>query len=201
MTNMTDTAGPATDGFSAGEHMESDDFSAYLAGSGDGDQARAVERHALVCRQCRHALVEAAALRKKQVRRRLMRRATPFATAAVLVVAATTVVLRSGGPPDPVLRGDQGTDRFGAVAPVGAAVVGADAVVFTWRAPETDAHYALTVTDANGDVLWSAEPVDTSAALPSEITLESGEYYYWFVDAFLEGANSTTTGVQEFRVR
>ncbi len=117
------------------------------------------------------------------------------------VTAATTVVLRSPGPVDPVLRGAQETGVFLAVGPIGAAVVPVDDVVFTWRAAATDAHYVLTVTDARGDVVWTTAPADTTATLPTSVGLEAGSYYFWFVDAFLDGAHSATTRVQEFQAR
>ena len=126
--------------------------------------------------------------------------ATPLAAAAAVVVAVT-IVLRSPAQVDPVFRGEQVTTTFAALSPVGAAVVATDSLVFTWRATESDAHYAFTLTDADGDVVWSTQPTDTTAMLPNDVILEAGEYYYWFVDAFLDGANSATTGVQEFVAR
>ncbi len=86
MTDATDTATNAIDAFEVDEHMGADDFSSYLAGSGPADQMKAMERHVVVCRECRHALVEAGGRRASATRTRLIRRATPLAAAAVLVV-------------------------------------------------------------------------------------------------------------------
>lgn len=203
MSNVTNDGRGFTDGHSAGEHMVLDDFSRYLEASGTQNQTTALERHLLICRQCRHDLATAAKRRNTDARKRLVRRVAPLAAAAVLVVGGTTVILRQGGPADPVLRGPQVTNAstFAALAPVDGAVAPADSVVFVWRAAEPDAHYILTLMDESGDVVWSTEPADTAVALPPGVGLESGRYYYWFVDALLDGARSATTGSQEFVAR
>ncbi len=64
-----------------------------------------------------------------------------------------------------------------------------------------NAHYVLTVTDENGDVVWTAETSDTSLVLPRGVDLKSGSRYYWYVDALLDDARSSTTGVREFTIR
>lgn len=200
MTDTSDMAANGTDAFSGGEHMGSDDFLTYLSGAVSAEAKRAFERHVLVCRDCRHALVEAGRRKGAEARTRMMRRAAP-AAAVVVVLVAATVVLRSPGISDPVFRGGQEADGFAALVPVDAAVVSADSAVFAWRPAGSDAYYVLTIINAQGDVAWSLEPSDTTVVIADEAGLVPGQTYYWFVDAFLAGANTATTGVQEFRVR
>ena len=81
------------------------------------------------------------------------------------------------------------------------AEVSRDSLVFRWRSEGTGVHYLLTVTDENGDVLWTAGTSDTSLALPLDVGLVPGQRHFWYVDALLEGARSSTTGVREILIQ
>ena len=48
--------------------------------------------------------------------------------------------------------------------------------------------------------MFTNDLADTTLVLPRSVGLELGAPYFWYVDALLEGARSTSTGVQEFRV-
>lgn len=182
--------------------MDDERLTRHVAGLATDEEVREAERHLLLCRECRHALVATATRHRSAERRRRARRVAPFAAAAVLVLSIGTYLARSQGSPDgTVLRGAPVAGGFLAVAPVRDAGVSADAVVFTWTGAPGDAYYALTLTDAGGAVVWSTETADTAIALPAEVRLQAGARYYWFIDALLDGANSATTGVQEFQVR
>ena len=126
--------------------------------------------------------------------------------AAAAVVAF--LLLRPSGDvmsPDQLLRGgSQGVDAEGvsqviALSPVEGDLVPADSVAFVWRSVEPEALYRFTVTDRNGDELWSSSIADTMATLTLTEGLRRGGEYFWYVDALLSEGRSATTGIQRFR--
>ena len=95
----------------------------------------------------------------------------------------------------------EGVQHFAIVIPEEGASVSIDSLEFLWRSEGPEVHYLLTVTDENGDIVWTGATRDTSLAPPREAAFSSDETYYWYVDALLEGASSSTTGVREFSIR
>jgi hypothetical protein len=182
-----------------------EELAAYLDGKLRPEERQIAERHLLVCAECRQDLAEAAELGAGPRRSAWVKLGVPFAVAAVLTLAVIgrgdRVPAPEAGPP--VLRGPQaeGTRALASVGPANRAGVTLDSLVFRWRSAGGQAHYVLTVTDQAGDVTWTTSTSDTSVALPPGVGLRSGERYYWYVDALLEGATSFTTGVREFIVR
>jgi hypothetical protein len=87
------------------------------------------------------------------------------------------------------------------VTPAEGASVRGDSVAFLWRSEGSDVHYVLTVTDQNGDVVWTEGTQDTIIVPPREIGLKPDGVYFWYVDALLADARSSTTGVREFIIR
>ena len=187
------------------EHLSPELIAAYLNQAVSLAERQDVERHLLICKDCRVDLTEASELGKERRRVRWMVVAVPAAAAAAVAVfmlgPAQRETLPSGGPP--VMRGEQaeGTLRFAAVSPMDGAEVSRDSLVFSWRSEGTGVHYLLTLTDGNGDVLWTAGTSDTSLALPLEVGLAPGQRYFWYVDALLERARSSTTGVREILIQ
>ncbi len=122
---------------------------------------------------------------------------------AAAAVFAILVLGPEGTESDSVLRGQRadGTRTFAAVVPAVDAEVRAGSLVFTWRSEGTGVHYLLTVTEESGDVLWTADTSDTTVVLPNNVGVTPGQRYYWYVDALLEGAASSTTGVRAFVLR
>jgi hypothetical protein len=100
------------------------------------------------------------------------------------------------------MRGEQseGTLRFAAVVPLDGQQVHPDSLLFQWRSQGAGVSYRLTLTNGIGDVVWTASTSDTSVALPGGVGLAPGREYFWYVDALLGGARSSTTGVLEFVV-
>ena len=187
------------------EHLEAKTIASYLDGALSIDERQAVERHFLVCGSCRRDWAEAAEFGRKPRTGRWVAVGIPAAAAAALVLAFLGPLQQSRvrSPGRPILRGAQteGVLTFAAVAPVGGAELPVSNVAFSWRSEGPDAHYLLTLTDENGDVVWSTSTTDTLLALPREVGLVREGRYFWFVDALLEGARSSTTGVQEFVVK
>ena len=87
------------------------------------------------------------------------------------------------------------------VEPSAGATVSPSEIRFQWRSGGQDLLYRITVSSEEGEVVWTATSQDTILDLPSEIPMEAGARYFWFVDALLPGAQTATTGVQEFLVR
>jgi len=182
------------------QHLEPDRIAAYLARELPADELRSVQQHMLDCRDCRQDMAEASQLAGSGRPRRWLAITVP---AAVAAIALLVVFSGQGADPDsPVLRGGaEGVRQFAAIAPSLGASVAGDSVLFVWRSEGGGAHYAMTVTDENGDVIWTIGTSDTSVVPPRGVELMAGRSYFWFVDALLEGAQSSTTGVLEFTIR
>jgi hypothetical protein len=146
-------------------------------------------------------MAEASVLAEKDRPRRWLAIAVPAAAAAI----ALLVVFSGRGvdPDTPITRGPdiEGVRQFAAISPSLGSSVAGDSVIFVWRSEGSSAHYAVTVTDETGDVIWTMGTADTSAVPPRGVELTPGRSYFWYVDALLEGAQSSTTGVQEFSIR
>lgn len=183
------------------QHLSPGLIAAYLAAEVSPAERKLVQRHVLTCAQCRRDIAEAAELTGKPKARPWMTVAIPAAAAALLLFA----LLPSPGPsPDETtLRGPgfEGVQHFAVVAPADGASPRLDSLAFIWRSEGPDVHYVLTVTDENGDIVWTAATRDTSLVPLRETTFRSNEVYFWYVDALLEGASSSTTGVREFSIR
>ena len=181
------------------EHMSADRISAYLGGGLSESDRNAFERHLLVCADCRQDLAEASELVGAK-RSRWLTVGAPLAAAAILAVVVMPITTWNEGP---TLRGPQleGVAEFAVVTPSDDAVVNPDSLVFQWRSVGVDAHFQFTLTDANGDVVYTGGTPDTALTLPRSVGLTPGAIYFWYVDALLPGARSTTSGVQEFVIQ
>jgi hypothetical protein len=184
------------------QHLSPEIIAAYLANETSAAERRTVQRHLLTCVDCRGD-VDAAAIEMETGRRvpRWVAAAIPLAAAA-----GVALLLIPGGPSTPIaesVRGPagEGVRQFAAIAPVDGALVPGDSLAFIWHSESSDAHYVLTVTDDNGDVIWRAQPSDTVLTPPRGVGLADGHRYYWYVDALLEGGRSSTTGVRSFEIR
>ena len=184
-------------------HLTPEMIAAYLGQEVSGEERQAVQQHLLTCKECRVDLAEASQLGREGHRVRWMAVGLPAAAAAVLAVVLLGPATRDAIDDTPLLRGEQaeGTVRFEAVSPINGAEVSRDSLLFRWRSEGAQAHYVMTLTDENGDIVWTTGTSDTTLGLPRDVGLVSGRTYFWYVDALLEGARSSTTGVQEFLVK
>lgn len=183
------------------QHLEPDRIVAYLARELPADELRSAQQHMLECQDCRRDMAEASQLAGDGRPRRWLALAVPAAAAAI---ALLVVFSGQGSDPDPAITrgpGAEGVRQFAAVSPAVGARVAGDSVTFVWRSEGSGAHYAVTVTDENGDVVWTVGTSDTTVVPPRGVELTAGRSYFWYVDALLEGARSSTTGVQEFAIR
>lgn len=183
------------------QHLSPELIAAYLAHEASAEEHRTVQRHLVACADCRRDVAEAAALTADPRPRRWIAIAIPAAAAAV---ALFVLLPGQGTRPDGLATrgpGTEGVRQFSAVMPAEKAPVSVDSLMFLWQSEGPSAHYVLTVTDESGDVVWTAETSDTSLVLPRGVDLKSGNRYYWYVDALLDDARSSTTGVREFTIR
>lgn len=183
------------------QHLTPELIAAYLAGEASMEERRTTQRHLLSCQACRRDVAEAAALTADRRPRRWLAVAIPAAAAAV---ALFLIVPNQGTRPGTaVVRGPgtEGVRQFTAVTPPEGAPVSGDSVVFRWQSEGPAVHYVLTVTDENGDVVWTAATPDTTLVPPRSAGLKPGNRYFWYVDALLEDARSSTTGIREFTIR
>lgn len=183
------------------QHLTPELIAAYLAQEASEEEHRAVQRHLLACGDCRRDVAQASELTQDRKPRHWIAVAIPAVAAAV---ALLVLVPGQGTSPDETATrgpGTEGVRQFATVTPAEGAPVSGDSLVFLWRSEGYDVHYVLTVTDENGDVVWTAGTRDTSLVPPRGAGLKSDNTYFWYVDALLEGARSSTTGVREFAIR
>jgi hypothetical protein len=183
------------------QHLTPEFIAAYLAHEASPEEQSAVQRHLVGCAECRRDVAEASTLTADPRPRRWIAIAIPAAAAAV----AFFFLLPGQGvrPGGMTTRGPggEGVRQFSAVMPAEHTRVSVDSLVFLWRSEGGNAHYVLTVTDENGDVVWTARTSDTTLVPPRGVNLTPDSRYYWYVDALLDDARSSTTGVQEFSIR
>jgi hypothetical protein len=182
-------------------HLENGLVAAYVDGRLAAVELARVEAHLAECAECRQEVVAVRRLLRSRTRR------WTWPAIAGLGIAATLLLVLSrsgdqGGPGRPPLRGDgsDGRDAPVAIAPVPNTTIAPESIGFAWRGAGAAVSYRLTLTDERGDVVWSTQTPDTTVILPGSVRLMHGRAYYWYVDALLPDARSTTTGVKEFRV-
>jgi len=181
--------------------MTAERIVAYLDGGLIAEERENLERHMPVCSECRHDLAEASEL-AGQDRSRWLTRAVPVAAAAAAVlllwVGGPEMLQRPAG--EPTLRGPGAAAPLEIVSPIDGSATDPESLVFSWRAAGAGAHYVFTLTDANGDIVFTNGQPDTTLVLPRSVGLDPGAQYFWVVDALLDGARSTSTRFQGFVV-
>jgi len=127
----------------------------------------------------------------------------PVVAAAAAVLA---VVLLWRGPfigevgPDR-LRDDPGALRGVAPALLSPRDVAADRPAFRWTSVPEASQYRLTVFDAEGGLIWSAETADTAIVAPSDAELTSGVSYWWRVEARVDFDRWVASDLADFQLR
>ena len=189
-------------------HSSASDISAYLDRTlSAGDRTR-VEAHLADCSECRQEVVELSRLlRSRPARHSIGRWAVAAGIAATLAII---VGLPSGPDAPPVqppevvergLRAEEGL-KLSAWGPTRGVSVRRDSLVLAWKpnASGSGPQYHLTLSNAEGSILWTASTPDTMLMPPPSLILPGGRTYYWYTDALLPDGRSLSTGVQEFRL-
>ncbi len=189
-------------------HLTAEQLAAYLNGAIAKEERMRIEAHLATCGQCCDEVV--AHTQAKGVEP-AWRRPTLAALAAAGVVAGVLLI----GPGQRLLISDRQPafrdaqtpievalrPAIVALAPVNHQTVERDSVLFLWKPIAEDAFYSLTLTDREGNLAWRASTRDTLLSLPSEVTLQRGVTYFWYVDALLPTGESPSTGVHRFTTR
>jgi len=199
-------------------HLSAERVASYLDGYLTPTEQDAALAHFAVCADCRREMTDARrVLRASSSALPLSPRAPgawrrmlvviPAAAAAVFAVAIAMPMLRERNSETRATRGPERLPQSETVARLATVSPADDAAFvpgrdrFVWRAASADAEYRLTVMDATGGVVWSKSTADTSAMLPADVRLTSGDGYYWSVDALLADGRATTTRGHHFSIR
>ena len=188
------------------EHPTSEDIAAYLNGALAPAGRAGLEEHLTGCAECRREVTTARRLLRqhRSPSRRLW--LIPAAAAAVL---AAIVLVRAPGPAgveDQPLRSKPGSagDTVATIrvlAPADGDTVAGSPVRFAWQGQPDRPLYRISLTEASGQEIWSAETTDTTLTLPATVSLDRGRSYFWIVDALGADGRSLTTKTSRFVTR
>ena len=186
------------------DHLEGIQVAAYAEGRLKGEALVAVETHLADCHECRAEASHVALFLAGRSTRRRWLIAVP-AVAAAAAAIFLIMPLGEAGPGGPRLRpgaeaGREDLPAIEVLAPTVGPTSGADSVRFVWRSAGSDVMYRLMLTDESGSILWESETADTALVLPTDVRLEGGHRYLWYVDAALTDGGVATTGVRELRI-
>lgn len=191
------------------EHLTAEAIAAYLDGTiGDLERKR-VEAHAAECEECRREIVEVTGTLRRMRRTPNWRVWAPAAAAAALIAflvlrpfwieTGQDSTSRFRGPES--IAGREGRVDIRVLAPADESTVSPADVAFIWHAGGAEASYQLTLTDAEGGVVWTLATTDTVASLPDTIALVHASLYHWYVDGLLEDGRQASSGVRSFTTR
>jgi len=189
------------------DHLSSQELAAHLDGTLAPDAARRVRAHLADCAECRmEASAVAGLLDEPPARGRwLWPGVAGLVAAGIAGILLLGPTLRGGSPTGDSLRAPGAAAQREAIAMIG--VISPDTVAeaepgieFRWESLGEGALYRITLTDAGGDPVWTTETYETALALPSDVPLERGATYLWYVDAILEDARTATTGIRRLTV-
>ena len=191
-------------------HPLAEDIAAWIDRRVDRPTRARLAAHFAACAECRAELGEACALLDVPVpplRAAWAPRVGVLAASAAGIAALLLVV--------PLLREPASVPRYRAPAPAAAPegialievaeptspVPATGEHTFAWRGTGPGALYRFTLTDAQGDVIFTATTARTLVRVPAGTPLTPGHTYYWHVDALLDGVRTATTRVQPLEVR
>lgn len=183
-------------------HLDSSEVAAYLDRALAPAQLERVEAHLADCAECRREVIDVSRVRNTARRSRWVVFGPAAAAAAILILMLTRPAAAPRGD-GPVLRDGRDGSRSSVtlVAPAEDGLVSAQAVMFIWRSAGARVSYRLTLTNVQGDVVWSVSASDTTTQLPASVRLGAGSPYHWYVDGLLPDGHSITSTVQQFTVR
>jgi len=189
-----------------GAHVDSKLLAAYLDRTLTDSISSDVEQHLAGCPQCRADLLDVTRVIRAH---RARTRVRPFvyltgvaAAVVLIVVAVVGTGSRPTGEATDIVRGstDEGVLRLSVQTPMDGDIVTNPGAVLRWASAGASVFYRVTVTDIEGDEVWSGMTGDSSIALSDVQGLARAGRYFWFVDALLPDGRSATTGVHQFEV-
>jgi putative zinc finger protein len=196
---------------SAPGHPADETVAAYLESTLSASDRALLESHLGDCEYCRARLVlagralETAPRPLSEARRR---RSMLVGLAAAASLAGILLLSRSAAVPTSQPSDLRATDQevslpaLRVIGPLRGDTVDAEALRFRWSGMGSDALYQVTLSASDGRMLWTERTADTIAAPPAEILrqLQTGQPYFWRVDALLSTLRSVTSGDQPFQV-
>lgn len=188
------------------QHLTTGEVAAYLERSLTAPEQERVERHLARCAECRDEVVQVQNIES------VSRRPGPGRYLGIGAVAAAAVVtfvlvtpfgrqlLFTDTESPTRSSAAEGTVAIGAIAPADGDRVNREGLTLLWHSVSPETSYQITLTNPQGDVVWTARTPDTTAAVPSAVELIADASYYWYVDALLEDGRPATTGILRFVV-
>jgi hypothetical protein len=190
-----------TSGFSS-EHRSPEEIAAYLCDALPAADRERFQAHLAACRACRWEVTSAQRLTRARPRETGRNIALAAAVVLVAVLLTRGMGVRGAGPEGEAQR--RSTERVGGaqtidiVSPGDGGTVASPPVVFTWRGRPGSFMYRLTLSTDDGRTLWTGDTRDSTLALPSNVVLDRGRGFFWYVDALGSDARSSTSGVHRF---
>jgi hypothetical protein len=190
-------------------HPTDETLAAYIEAvlsSADRDQVNA---HLGECEYCRSRLVLASHAIQTAPAPRTGRRHVRLAAGLLAAAGLAGVLLLSRSVvqpehPAPSIRAVEETSLppLSILRPLPGASVDPRRLRFAWGSVSPDVLYQVTLSAADGRVLWSNRTSDTLVEPPAAIlhALQPGQRYFWRVDALLANLQSVTSGDQRFQV-
>jgi|tagenome__1003787_1003787.scaffolds.fasta_scaffold20807479_2 hypothetical protein len=191
------------------DHPTNETLAAYIEAvlsSADRDQVNA---HLDECEYCRSRLVLASHALETAPAPRPRRNLVPLAAGLLAAAGLAGVLLlsRSAVQPEPAappVRAAEETSLppLSIAEPLPGASVDPGRLRFVWGPVSPDVLYQVTLSAADGRVLWTDRISDTVGVPPAAIlrALQPGRLYFWRVDALLANLQSVTSGDQRFQV-
>lgn len=183
---MTTHGGDAT-------HVTDLEIAAYLDRGLTSRERERIENHIAFCDECRGAVVAGRDLARRRTSRSRAWQLAAVAAAAALVV--TVGSLDRAAVTDDTPRGDANGTPLAVHGPI---VESRSVVRFVWEPAPDVISYRLRLSNAAGATLWTHSGTDTAVALPDSVSLQSGERFFWTVDALLRDGSSRSTGLRQF---
>jgi anti-sigma factor RsiW len=197
-------------------HLTEEQLAGFLSDDLSAEERLRVDEHLDGCDACRaeaiavsrlEATVPSAPAGASSPRRMgaaVRRSRVPAGVVGLLAAAGLAAVLLWSG--DPGIHGFPDEERFGHEAiqrletrfPAAGAVLPRDSVAFSWTDTGAD-EYRLTISAADGALLWSQTAADTVVVPPATLDLPAGETLFWYVDA-LDVGIAARSGIQSFEV-
>ncbi len=188
------------------QHLTTGEVAAYLEKSLTAPEQERVERHLARCAECRDEVVQVQnieSVSRRPGKGRYLGIGAVVAAAVVTLVLVTPFgrqLLFTDTESPTRSSATEGTVAIGAIAPADGDRVSREGLTLLWHSVSAETSYQITLTNPQGDVVWTARTSDTTTAVPSTVELIADASYYWYVDALLEDGRPATTGIQRFVV-
>ena len=185
-------------------HLRDSELAAFLDGGLSPSERHRVEAHIDICNVCRAELVEVGRAIEQPDRQANVatvprsRRWWIPAAAAAGIVAILVVPRLTTRPPatDGQTRAARVVDAEGqrhidVISPADDVTLPVSQMAFAWHAVAADV-YRISLLTQTGDSIWAQETTDTTATVPTTVSLTPGRAYFWRVDALGNGIVATT---------